>query len=194
MHWFAQQIVNFLVRQKKISDEQDVIDFYTYGAEITVSSILNVVLVLIIGIITNTAIESLLYLCVFILVRSFTGGYHANTYFRCNLLMCASFVSISTVNRFVFNTVHREQLLVLFIIVNIIVILFCPVDNPNKPITFERRKGLKLKAIIVCEIVSLFSIYLYSRYRIGSVMIMLTLYWIAVLILAAKIKERRKTS
>ena len=98
MRKIAEIIVSFMLKNKVISSEQEVIEFYTYGVEITVSSILNVVLVMAIGLIINKPMEALLFLCVFIFVRSFTGGFHADTYFRCNLLMCTSFSVLAYLN------------------------------------------------------------------------------------------------
>lgn len=88
MNYLVSQIVNFITEQDVISDESDVQDFYRYGIEISISSLLNIVLVVIAGILIHHIIESIVFLSLFILIRSFTGGYHADTYFRCNLLMC----------------------------------------------------------------------------------------------------------
>ena len=92
MNYLVSQIVNFITEQDVISDESDVQDFYRYGIEISISSLLNIVLVVIAGILIHHIIESIVFLTLFILIRSFTGGYHADTYFRCNLLMCTTFI------------------------------------------------------------------------------------------------------
>ncbi len=88
MNYLVSKIVTFLTEQEVISSESDVQDFYRYGIEISISSFLNIFLVLLLGIIINHIAESIIFLLLFILIRSFTGGYHADTYFRCNLLMC----------------------------------------------------------------------------------------------------------
>ena len=52
MRRIAEIIVKFMIRQNAISSEPDYVEFYTYGVEITISSILNIVLVILIGIVT----------------------------------------------------------------------------------------------------------------------------------------------
>ena len=53
MNYLVSQIVNFITEQDVISDESDVQDFYRYGIEISISSLLNIVLVVIAGILIN---------------------------------------------------------------------------------------------------------------------------------------------
>ena len=43
MNYLVSQIVNFITEQDVISDESDVQDFYRYGIEISISSLLNIV-------------------------------------------------------------------------------------------------------------------------------------------------------
>ena len=49
MNYLVSQIVNFITEQDVISDESDVQDFYRYGIEISISSLLNIVLVVIVN-------------------------------------------------------------------------------------------------------------------------------------------------
>ena len=85
-------ILNFMIKNNVISKDTEEIEFYRYGIEITLSSLINIALISIIGIITDYTFESMMFLAVFIIMRSFTGGYHANTYIKCNLVTSISFV------------------------------------------------------------------------------------------------------
>ena len=62
-------ILNFLTEQEAIGKADEVQDFYRYGIEITISSMLNIVLVLLMGALTGHLLESVIYLAVFIAVR-----------------------------------------------------------------------------------------------------------------------------
>lgn len=57
MNYLVSQIVNFITEQDVISDESDVQDFYRYGIEISISSLLNIVLVVIAGILIHHIIN-----------------------------------------------------------------------------------------------------------------------------------------
>lgn len=98
MNYLISKILTFITEQNGISNDEEVQDFYRYGIEISISSLLNIILVLLVGLLIGHLLESVVYLILFILIRSFTGGYHADTYFRCNLLMCTTFVLTVLVN------------------------------------------------------------------------------------------------
>lgn len=57
-------ILNFLTEQEAIGKADEVQDFYRYGIEITISSMLNIVLVLLMGALTGHLLESVIYLTV----------------------------------------------------------------------------------------------------------------------------------
>ena len=88
----AKKIAEYLVKRGEISNNDYEVEYYRYGIEVALSSLLNLAIIIIIGIISMHIIESLIFLIVFIFVRQVTGGYHADTYFKCNLYLCLSFV------------------------------------------------------------------------------------------------------
>ena len=193
MRRIAEIIVKFMIRQNAISSEPDYVEFYTYGVEITISSILNIVLVILIGIVTNAILESILFLVVFMFIRVFTGGYHADSYFRCNLLMCTSFIIVCFLARFICAVINVIYIISIFAVIIFTVIVFCPIENENKPIPAEKRLGLKIKGAISCAVFTTISIIGIDRFPIYGSTIMLTMLCVASLIIAAIFKERRKT-
>ena len=54
-------ILNFLTEQEAIGKADEVQDFYRYGIEITISSMLNIVLVLLMGALTGHLLESVIF-------------------------------------------------------------------------------------------------------------------------------------
>ena len=189
MNYLVSQIVNFITQQDVISDEADVQDFYRYGIEISISSFLNIFLVLLVGVIIHHMIESAIFLAIFILIRSFTGGYHADTYFRCNLLMCTTFIITVLVNNILSSKFSLLMIVVLICITELIVSVLGPIENKNKPINDSRRKQLKIIGIVISLIINCIGLFL-SRNNLGT-MIILTTLLIAILMVAAKIKEKR---
>ena len=181
MNYLVSQIVNFITEQDVISDESDVQDFYRYGIEISISSLLNIVLVVIAGILIHHIIESIVFLSLFILIRSFTGGYHADTYFRCNLLTALA-------NSIFSNKFSLLIIIVLICVTELIVSILGPIENKNKPIDDSKRIKLKIIGIVITLIINCTGLFL-SRSYLGT-MIILTTFLIALLMIAAKIKER----
>ena len=145
-----------------------------------------------IGLLIHAFLESVIFLLVFISVRTFTGGYHADSYFRCNLLMCTSFIIVFSLANILCKTINLLYVLLAFSFVLSVIIIFCPVENVNKPIPAEKRMGLKVKGIIMSTLFLLTTVIELKNDLLISSTIMLTLLCIALLIIAAKIKERRK--
>lgn len=184
-------ILNFLTEQEAIGKADEVQDFYRYGIEITISSMLNIVLVLLMGALTGHLLESVIYLAVFIAVRVITGGYHADTYFRCNLLMCSTFIATAFLNDKVCGYVNIWVIAAFVVFEEIIAFVFCPVENKNKPIEKEKKPKFKAMGMIVFLLLDLFGGAIINRYQMVGSMILLTNLLIAVLIISAKIKEKR---
>lgn len=188
MNYLVSKIVTFLTEQEVISSESDVQDFYRYGIEISISSFLNIFLVLLLEIIINHIAESIIFLLLFILIRSFTGGYHADTYFRCNLLMCTTFILTALANSIFSNKFSLLIIIVLICVTELIVSILGPIENKNKPIDDSKRIKLKIIGIVITLIINCTGLFL-SRSYLGT-MIILTTFLIALLMIAAKIKER----
>lgn len=188
MNYLVSQIVNFITKQDVISDEADVQDFYRYGIEISISSLLNIFLVLIIGVLIHHIVESIVFLSLFILIRSFTGGYHADTYFRCNLLMCTTFMLTVLANYMFYGKLPLPITIVIICITELVVSVLGPIENKNKPIDDSKRTRLKIIGIIITLIINCVGLFL-SRSYLGT-MIILTTLLIAMLMVAAKIKEK----
>ena len=189
MNYLVSQIVNFITEQDVISDESDVQDFYRYGIEISISSLLNIVLVVIAGILIHHIIESIVFLSLFILIRSFTGGYHADTYFRCNLLMCTTFILTALANSIFSNKFSLLIIIVLICVTELIVSVLGPIENKNKPIDDSKKIKLKITGTAMTSIINCAGLILRESY-LGT-MIIFTTFLIVLLMIAAKVKESK---
>lgn len=189
MNYLIFKILTFITDQNVISSDKEVQDFYRYGIEISISSLLNIILVLDIGLLIHHVTESVIFLSLFILVRSFTGGYHADTYFRCNLLMCVTFILTVFVNNITSDKITLPMAIGLACLTEITVFLLGPIENKNKSIDGLKKPKLKIMGLIVTLIVNCIGIIFVKSY-IGT-MIIFTCLLIAALMAAAIIKEKR---
>jgi len=187
----AKKIAEYLVKCGEISNNDYEVEYYRYGIEVALSSLLNLAIIIIIGIISMHIIESLIFLIVFIFVRQVTGGYHADTYFKCNLYLCLSFVLLLISYDFFSNNNNVYLVTAINIVSLLIISIFSPVENKNKPIAKANRKGLKIKSIVFSIIISIISIILHCKsIKYGSILPLILLL-ISMLIIVAKLKERR---
>lgn len=163
-----------------------------YGIEITLSSLLNLFWVLLISIVFKCFLEGIVFLVVFVTVRQFTGGFHANSYFKCNLTLVICYLLI-LVSYFLFQNritvVLEAGLVALFIIASIII---CPISNPNKPIESKKQrmilKTLSAGCGATCGIIGI--ILTQNNNSLGW-LIIVTLQLILLLCIFSIMHERR---
>jgi accessory gene regulator B len=162
---------------------EDVKDVYKYGVEISISSIIGFVITFIIGLIFNALIQTMIFYVVFISLRSMTGGYHAETYLKCNTIF--SFISMFTI---LFSKVASEiqlsvgMITLFFLPAVVIFIRLAPVENPNKPIEEKKRVYWKLTAVVVSVLLYILSILLYINHHIfESAVVTMTVFMVSIL-------------
>ena len=187
----SQSILDYLLNSNAIENNRDEKDYYTYGIQITLSSMLNLLLILGIGFLTFSIIESIIFLMLFIPIRQFTGGFHASTYFKCNLSFCIVFVSILllyyTTGQY-FNT--YIAILITFVCVSVILIK-CPIENKNKPIPDNRKPFHKTMAAMLGIAYGTIGTVLIAFSNKYGALFLYTLLSVIVLIIAAMLQERR---
>lgn len=188
----SDNLLEYLIKSDVIDDNEDCVAYYRYGLEITISSILNIVLILLVGIISNNFFESIAFLICFIPLRQFTGGYHADTYFKCNL----SFVTLFSLLLLIYNitfkfiSIYAELTMLVFSLV--IFITECPVENKNKPLTDKQKRKNGCLAVILGFLYGAIGVILkVLSYSIGVIFIY-TLVLISLLIIVATLQKIRK--
>lgn len=191
MEWISDKLVHFILKNKIISDDADHIAFYKYGIEITISSLISFFFVMALGIITNHFFDSVVFLIVLLFVRSFTGGYHASTYARCNISMCISFISLIVFKVYVANSISIISYALIIFIIVLIISIFCPIENKFKPISQEKRPRLRIASIVISFIMCAVSMCLIVlQIKLGET-IMFTMVIVSLLVIIGFFKERR---
>ena len=181
---------NIIGRAKSVSDNFDSrdSDIYKYGIEILISSVLNAALVLALGALLNSFAESLIFLFVFIITRIFTGGYHADSYFKCNFYFCLCFVSVLTITYLTRPVINVFMIVMLVFSSVFIVAALAPIDNPNKIISAAQKRKLRLISIGISIIFGISGGALAAYNVVCGLLITYTLTTVAILMIAAKIK------
>ncbi|WP_124100952.1 accessory gene regulator B family protein [Ruminococcus sp. Marseille-P6503] len=185
------RILDFMINNNVISTESYELDFYRYGIEITLSSLINVILIFLIGIIAHRIYSSIIFLVVFILMRSLAGGFHADTYLKCNLITSLSFILLLVVYEII--TKHFSLNVVIFIAIlqSIIVALLSPIENINKPI--GSKVVYKIISTFLSLSLSILSIVLIINGNNIGLIVLLTLALVSILMVFAKLLDRRNS-
>jgi accessory gene regulator B len=140
----SNKIACFLIRSGSASDE--IRDIIVFGAEASLSLIINLIFTLIIGFIIGVPLELLVFIIPFSALRMLSGGFHAKTFLGCVLM---SLIVILLVSALIITDIGIAilPLTMLFILVaNTIVFLFAPVIHVNHPMDCEAIKQFKKRS------------------------------------------------
>ena len=188
----SNKLLQYLLQANVIDKSEDVLAYYKYGIEITISSLLNIVLIISIGIISGQLIESILFLICFVPMRQFTGGYHADSYFKCNFLFSVLYILLLIIYNLTASiiTFYGELLIAIFSIT--VIITECPIEHPNKLLSNSQKKNNKYLAIILGLLYSMVGVTLkVLSYNIGAIFIY-ALMLISILVIVATVQKMRK--
>ena len=147
---------------------------------------------LVIGILLHRFVAGVLYLFLFMFIRRFTGGYHANTYFKCNITGCITFSSVICLSLAAEKYDVLKYLSYIFALISVLIILvYCPIENKNKPIAPNKIKQYRLLSVAVALVYCIIAIVTLFTSRFYGCMILFTLSLTAMLVIIEKIKEKR---
>lgn len=187
----ANEITRFLKAQHIVSeDDSKLLAIYHYGIEITIASIVNFVLVFLLGAVTGTFWDCLVFLAVFVPLRQCTGGYHAESYLLCNTVLAATYLSVAASTRLL--PINWYGLAALWATSLIIVCLFAPCENRHKKVSAAKKKRFKYISIILWIALGGCGIYLYLIFPSIAKNIIFTMTSIAILIVIDRIKHKEE--
>lgn len=188
----SNHIYNFMSRHIKIKPELK--DVYIYGIEITISTLLNVCLVMLAAVLLKSPLSGVCHLVCIVILRSFCGGYHARSYFKCNCLMIIFFViSFLSGKLLVYFNLTDFKLLSIFLMLAFLPIYaFAPVKNKHKILSESKVKKCRVLSIIIYIVLSLLGLCLsYFGFLYGSIIIV-TLIEISGSVLFEIYMQRRR--
>ena len=114
----VKRMVQFFYENNVI--KKDDMEIYEYGLELLLSSILQIIAVLLISVVVGKLLVTIMFLLAFCTLRTFAGGYHAETHFRCFIILL-----------FVYS------------------IFLAPIDSENKPLTSDEKNRYRKISISI---------------------------------------------
>ncbi len=183
-------MADFFIRQKVVPEEQR--EIYEYGFELSISSVIGILLVLAIGLVSGRFWESVVFYIVFCFTRLFTGGYHAPNHLLCKVTFVGALLAVLVAD-WLLRGIKDYYWFVLHIYSLAIICSSAPIENSNKELTERQKVRCKIKAII--EMVIWLAVMFLFR-SLGSELdhiVALTLFCVSNLMLPGIFGERRKT-
>lgn len=184
----AQKMTAYFIKKNVINEEEK--ETYDYCFEVLIATVINLVILVMLGILTRRCIETAIFCVLFMLLRGAAGGYHANTHAGCLLTLLIVYgILLSTL----LISVHIlfNVSIVLFAIALIMFIIFAPVDNKNKILEKTEKKRLKKKLLIILSIITIvFTVLMFFELTyIYAYTISYIMFAVAILIFMGKIKN-----
>ncbi len=138
IHSVALVIVDFFVSKDVITEEEK--EVCAYGMELIISGIISVALVLIIGLITGNTCYAVVYNIMMIVIRMYTGGYHADTHVGCNVCYCMAFLISIALLRGQMYIKNDITIWMVAMAGYLIIVLNAPLEHHNKKLTMKQKQ------------------------------------------------------
>lgn len=176
----ASRITDLLIQNHIIQKIEA--DIYQYGTEMILSSLINVAIVVITGVVFHELFAAFLFFVIFAWIRSNSGGYHADTYLKCNTIFAIDLFWVLFLSKYTspYYNLFGHTLLLLFYF--FIIIRYAPVENINKPLTLCQKNICRRKCIIYGGMLAFISYFLWGvlHQEKYAVLIATTLFSVAV--------------
>lgn len=179
-------IADILEQQNKFMAEDK--ELYRYGIQQRLNLALNILTTMIIGYLCGMFYSSILFLLSYMLLRSFCGGYHAKTHFRCYIYSIVMITCILlAAKHLTFSALIYEILILIGVTV---ILLLAPVEDQNKTLDSDEKRVFRKKACIIAFFEVLiyhisFIVNLVNNYKILAI----SIYSLSILMIIGRIKN-----
>lgn len=148
------------------------VECYRYGLELLLSTLCNILLMIVVSVILQMPLLFLPYTFVYVPMRLYAGGFHASSHFRCIAFSSLSFLVCAIAAKYSGGWGFRYVCLLILIISVPIFYKFVPVISPNKPLSDGQIVTAKRNVKIMEAILVVFWIVLYCTKTFHSYVIM----------------------
>lgn len=187
---YADKMTSVLICNNMIDNNESRV--YSYGFEILMAFIVNITTMLLIGFLFGKFTYILFFLMCYCPIRQFSGGYHADNYFRCLLtfvfIILSTILIIENLNIYLFKNI----IMIIASISWIGICLLCPIEHRSNPISDREKSTYKKVAVFISTVVLSmtvlsFLLNIFVDYFIYSVFAM---FWIFIMLVLGKLKAK----
>lgn len=122
--------------------------FYVYGFYYIISESIYWAIIALMAVLTNKIIETIAYLFVFINMRHYSGGYHADTRAKCNIIFTATYLIFLITIHFTPYSVYQYLIFAGMSVSYAVLLIKAPIENERKKCTSEERKIYRKKMVV----------------------------------------------
>lgn len=146
----AEEITVALASNDIIKTEE--MEAYTYGLELLIPKVILYAVIFVISLITNTFLASVTFVVLLMCLRRYTGGFHCKTAETCLLFSLLIYLLSLLGYEFVQN-IPTIACGISSIISAVIVLIFAPVEDVNRPLDESEKVQYRQMAMITLTVI-----------------------------------------
>ena len=156
MYIVAERLTDWLIKNGTISQQSK--DNYIYGIEVTMEKLISYSVLFILAVFLKILIPSILFFLFFIVLRGYTGGYHAKTFMGCFISSIFLYLGCSQL-MVPFFISESKYVIPVTIVSCIIILILAPMNHPNLNLNHKELRSCKIGTRIVLMIEVIFVVF-----------------------------------
>ena len=183
----AEKIASRLLKNKVILKEDK--EIYVYGFKSGFTLFLNLLTAFIVGFVFGMILQSIVFMISYIPLRSYAGGFHASTPWRCYGI--SLFIIAAVLSWLKFVPFLSIGCIVAIIIGSVLCFVLAPVEDKNKPLDEKEQRVFKKRAYLILIIEICISAAMYFVWKTVFEVISLAIFVEGIMLVLGKIKNIR---
>ena len=185
----SKRLTSFFILKNSINEDER--ESYDYCFEMMLSTVMNLISLIVIGLISGKYFETMTFAIVFMSLRSCGGGFHANTHFGCLSSLLLIFISMLILTYLKVQVLAMISIPV-FGVAMFISFLLAPVDCNNKRISQGEKSKFKVKLVIInCVLILGYSVFMiFETTKVIAFCVAYTSFGVSMLFLIGTIKNK----
>lgn len=155
-------ITNYLIRESIIKKEDE--EIYAYSFRVVFLMAVTIAIIIALSLYLNCLLESLAFLAFLAPLRTYAGGYHADSQWLCFILYIVLNFSAVALSSIIPNEGYMLLMLVALPLSVLIIFFLAPVAAQNKPLDEDEIKNYKKISIYVVLVESLLIVAVFSLF------------------------------
>lgn len=182
------RLIGKLILKESIKEDDK--ELYAYGLEVAFGISINILTTIFIGIFFGMVLESMVFLLIYIPIRSYSGGYHANSNLKCYFLSCLLILFVLVVISYMPDESYVNIIIGIICIATPSILILAPIEDYNKPIDDKERQVFKHKIRLISSFYIVISIMcIGSRMKKIAMIIAISMLMVSVILFLGKVKN-----
>lgn len=163
------RFVDWQIERRTLPEDDK--ELYLYAYEVLLNQVINVVVAVIIAVVLRAPVPVFVFLVGYIPLRSYGGGYHADSNFGCNVVSAFLICAVCLIARSIEGTLASYLSLVFFVVSGFLIFKAAPVPDKNKPLDEVEIIRYRLRSRVIWAVeAAIGTVMVLCRWEIGIVL------------------------